>query len=43
MEDLPIADIAAALEIAPGSVKSALHDARRSLAHTLGLEHEEDR
>jgi RNA polymerase sigma factor (sigma-70 family) len=43
VEDLAIADIAFALEIAPGSVKSALHDARRALAHTLGLEHEEDR
>jgi RNA polymerase sigma factor (sigma-70 family) len=43
VEDLAIADIAAALEIAPGSVKSALHDARHALAHTLGLEHEEDR
>jgi RNA polymerase sigma-70 factor (ECF subfamily) len=43
VEDLAVADIAIALEIAPGSVKSALHDARRALAHTLGLEHEEDR
>ena len=43
VEDLTIADIGTALEIAPGSVKSALHDARRALAHTLGLEHEEDR
>jgi RNA polymerase sigma factor (sigma-70 family) len=43
VEDLTVADIALALEIAPGSVKSALHDARRALAHTLGVEHEEDR
>jgi RNA polymerase sigma-70 factor (ECF subfamily) len=42
VEDLAIADIASALEIAPGSVKSALHDARRSLADTLGLDVEED-
>ena len=37
VEDLPIADIAAALEISPGTVKSTLHDARRSLAATLRL------
>jgi RNA polymerase sigma-70 factor (ECF subfamily) len=43
VEDLAVADIATSLEIAPGSVKSALHDARRALAHTLGLEPEEDR
>ena len=43
VEDLPIAEIASALAIASGSVKSALHDARRSLADSLGLEREEDR
>ena len=43
VDDLAIADIAVALGIAPGSVKSALHDGRRALATTLGLEHEEDR
>ena len=43
VDDLAIADIATALDIAPGSVKSALHDARRSLSRTLGLDHEEDR
>jgi len=43
VEDLPVADIALALEIAPGSVKSALHDARASLRRTLGIEGEEDR
>lgn len=43
VEDLTIADIAIALDIAPGSVKSALHDARQSLKRTLGLDGEEDR
>jgi len=42
VDDLAIADIADALEIAPGSVKSALHDARRALARTLSLALEED-
>jgi len=42
VDDLAIADIATALEIATGSVKSALHDARTSLARTLGLDVEED-
>ena len=37
VEDLTIADVAAALEISPGTVKSTLHDARRSLAATLRL------
>ena len=37
VEDLPVADIAALLEIAPGTVKSTLSDARRSLASTLAL------
>jgi RNA polymerase sigma-70 factor (ECF subfamily) len=42
VEDLPVADIALALDIAPGSVKSALHDARASLRRTLGIHGEED-
>lgn len=37
VEDLPVVDIAALLEIAPGTVKSTLSDARRSLAATLTL------
>ena len=37
VEDLPVAEIATALEISPGTVKSTLHDARRSLAATLRL------
>ncbi len=37
VEDLTVADIATALEIAPGTVKSTLHDARRSLAAALRL------
>lgn len=37
VEDLTVADIATALEISPGTVKSTLHDARRSLAATLRL------
>ncbi len=37
VEDLPVAEIATALEISPGTVKSTLHDARRALAATLRL------
>ena len=37
VEDLPVADIAALLEIAPGTVKSTLSDVCRSLAATLAL------
>jgi RNA polymerase sigma-70 factor, ECF subfamily len=41
LEDLPIADIAAILEMSPGTVKRHLFDGRRSLAHRLGMEDEE--
>lgn len=34
-EDLPIADIAAALEVAPGTIKSRLHRAREGLRATV--------
>ena len=37
VDDLTVADIAVALEISTGTVKSTLHDARRSLAATLRL------
>jgi len=37
VEDLAVADIATALDIAPGTVKSTLHDARRALATALRL------
>lgn len=36
LADLPVDDVAAALEIAPGTVKSSLHDARRRLREQLG-------
>ncbi len=39
VDDLSVADIAAALEISAGTVKSTLHDARRALATALRLEH----
>ena len=35
LADLPVADVAARLGIAPGTVKRALHDARRRLAAAL--------
>ncbi len=38
VDGLSIAEIASAMEIAPGSVKSHLHDARRSLRRTVGEE-----
>ncbi len=41
VDDVSVAGIAAALEISPGTVKSTLHDARRSLAATLHLDAEE--
>ncbi|MBK5287719.1 MAG: sigma-70 family RNA polymerase sigma factor [Acidimicrobiia bacterium] len=37
VDDLTVADIATALEIASGTVKSTLHDARRALAASLHL------
>ena len=37
VDDLTVADIATALDIASGTVKSTLHDARRSLARSLFL------
>ena len=41
VDDLSVDDIATALEISNGTVKSTLHDARRALARTLRLD--EDR
>ncbi len=38
LEDLPIAQIAQILEIAPGTVKKHLHDGRNTLAVTLAAE-----
>lgn len=35
LADLTVADVAAAMGVAPGTVKSQLHDARRSLAHRM--------
>ena len=37
VEDLTVTDIATALDISPGTVKSTLHDARRALATALRL------
>ncbi len=42
VDDLPIADIAIALTISPGTVKSTLHDARRALATALRLDDGEE-
>ena len=42
LEDRPIDDIAAVLEIAPGTVKTHLHRGRQNLATTLGYENDED-
>ncbi len=42
VDGLTIAEIAAALEIAEGSVKSHLHDARRKLRTVLSQEHDHD-
>jgi RNA polymerase sigma-70 factor (sigma-E family) len=38
VDDRPVADIAAVLGCAEGTVKAHLHQARRSLARTLGLD-----
>lgn len=38
VEDLPVGEIAAVLGIAPGTVKTSLFMARRSLAESLGAE-----
>lgn len=38
VDDLPVADIAAVLEVTAGTVKAALHAARASLAAALGAE-----
>ena len=38
IEDLPVAEIADVLGVAPGTVKTSLFMARRSLAETLGAE-----
>ncbi len=35
LADLPVADVAAAMKVAPGTVKAHLHAARRSLAPEL--------
>lgn len=39
-EDLPVAEVADLLGVAPGTVKSQLHDARRALARTWAAEPE---
>ena len=38
LEDLPVAEVAAVLDMAPGTVKKHLFDGRRSLARRLGIE-----
>ena len=38
LEDLPVAEIAAILEMAPGTVKKHLFDGRRELARRLRTE-----
>jgi RNA polymerase sigma-70 factor, ECF subfamily len=38
LEDRPIADIAQILHMAEGTVKKHLHDARKTLVHTLDLD-----
>jgi RNA polymerase sigma-70 factor, ECF subfamily len=40
--DLPVDEVAALLGRAPGTVKSALHDARRTLARELGASYARD-
>ena len=41
LEDLSVAQIAAIIGTAEGTVKKHLHDARQTLAHRLGVEEEE--
>ena len=41
LEDLPVAEIAEVLEMAPGTVKKHLHDGRQQLAQRLRLQEEE--
>lgn len=41
--DLPVAEVAQLLGCSPGTVKSNLHDARKSLASTLGESYARDR
>ena len=43
LEDRPVADIAAVLDIAEGTVKAHLHKARAALATRLALDPEDDR
>ena len=38
LEDLPIAEIAVILDMAPGTVKKHLHDGRHALARSLAVE-----
>jgi DNA-directed RNA polymerase specialized sigma24 family protein len=41
LEDLPIAEVAAILDMAPGTVKKHLFDGRRELARRLRIEEDE--
>jgi RNA polymerase sigma-70 factor (ECF subfamily) len=41
LEDLPIAEVAAILDMAPGTVKKHLFDGRRALARRLRIEEDE--
>ncbi len=43
LEDRALDDIAAVLDIAPGTVKVHVHRARAALAAALGLEADDDR
>jgi len=42
LEDLPIAEVAAILDMAPGTVKKHLFDGRRELARRLRIEEDEE-